>query len=179
MGESTRPQIKLRYSLRYTPVSAADTRLSTTDWGYQQGYQLLNRYYRILLLLPVRNKPTTSNHRDNRRKGRTRSQDREQDAEGRGDPWRRRDSRRRWIFLKKGRTSYSAKCDGVIYCGGPVPQKRTGWLAAWATEAEEARILRPLLSASSGAGSSGAGAEGGGGEGWGVGGASKQQAGSR
>lgn len=61
MGESTRPQIKPRYFLRYTPVSVADARLSTTEWEYQLGHYHHNYYYRIsLLLLAVRNKPTTT-----------------------------------------------------------------------------------------------------------------------
>lgn len=63
MGESTRPQIKPRYFLRYTPVSVADTRLSTTEWVAIPtiGHYHHNYYYRILLLLlAVRNKPTTT-----------------------------------------------------------------------------------------------------------------------
>lgn len=61
MGESTRPQIKPRYFLRYTPVSVADSWLSTTEWEYQLGHYHHNYYYRILLLLlAVRNKPTTT-----------------------------------------------------------------------------------------------------------------------
>ena len=44
----------------------------------------------------------------------------------------------------------------------------TPWPAVWATEAKKDRLLRPLLSTSSGAGSAGAGAEGGGGGGGGA-----------
>lgn len=179
MGESTRPQVKPRYFLRYTPVSVADTRCccqqqnENTYWDSHCHHH--NYYCRLLLLLAVWNKPAARSFPETVARREHRPKTERKTRRERGRRPRDTDRREKEKEIKKKDEQPPQNAMGWYFAEDLLLRGwLTPWPTVWATEAKKDRLLRPLLSASSGAGSAGAGAEGGGGGGAGARAGSRQ-----